>query len=91
MKIFVALGMASAVAMAVTSPADAAQGCGPGSHRAPNGDCRPDGGQMDRGSMDRGPRHVTWVAGRYYPGHGYWYHNQWYHHRQRWHGDWRYR
>lgn len=81
MKVLAALGVASAIAMVAAAPADARQGCGPGMHRAPNGMCRPnrDG-------------NVTWVVGRYYPGHGYWYNNQWYHHRYRDHDHgWRYR
>ncbi|HZU50374.1 MAG TPA: hypothetical protein VE968_00715 [Sphingomicrobium sp.] len=81
MKAIAALGLISAVAMAAASPATAAQGCGPGMHRAPNGTCHP----------NRGPMAVTWVEGRFYPGHGYWYHNRWYQHRVRWHNDWRYR
>jgi hypothetical protein len=80
MKAIAALGLVSAIAMAAASPADARQGCGPGFHRTPYGRCVPNrGGQ------------VTFVVGRYYPGHGYWYNNRWYHHRERWHGDWRYR
>lgn len=81
MKVLAALGLASAMALVAVSPANAAQGCGPGFHRAPSGACRP----------NRDDAGVTWVVGRYYPGHGYWYNNRWYHHRERWHGDWRYR
>ena len=80
MKALTALGLASAMALIAISPANAAEGCGPGMHRGPAGACRPnrDG-------------EVTWVVGRYYPGHGYWYHNQWYQHRSHWHNGWRYR
>jgi hypothetical protein len=82
MKIIAALGLTSAIALAAASPAAAREGCGPGSHRAPNGMCRP-----DRGAMAQ-----TWVAGRYYAGHGYWYNNRWYHNRYHDHGNaWRYR
>lgn len=81
MKMIAALGLASALAMAAAAPANAAQGCGPDFHRAPNGTCHP----------NRGPMQGRWVVGRYYRGHGYWYHNRWFHHRARWHGDWRYR
>ena len=81
MKVLAALGIASAIAMVTAAPADARQGCGPGSHRGPGGMCRPN---RDDGG-------VAFVVGRYYPGHGYWYNNRWYHHRDRWHGDWRYR
>jgi hypothetical protein len=83
MKAIAALGLVSAIAMAAASPADARQGCGPGFHRTPYGRCVP----------NRGPRTVTFVVGRYYPGRGYWYNNRWYHHRyrDRDHGDWRYR
>ena len=81
MKALSILGIASAAAMAAMTPAQAAQGCGPGFHRVPNGRCVP----------NRGPAVQTWVVGRYYPGRGYWYQNRWYQHRTRWHNGWRYR
>ena len=80
MKILAAIGLASVIAIASTSPADARQGCGPGFHRTPNGMCRPNRNQQQ-----------TYVVGRFYAGHGYWYNNRWYQHRSRWHNDWRYR
>lgn len=82
MKAIAALGVASAIAMLASAPADARQGCGPGFHRTPRGVCRPNRDNMTT---------TTWVVGRYYPGHGYWYNNRWYHHRTRWHNTWRYR
>lgn len=81
MKIAIAAGLAAATALAVASPADARQGCGPGMHRTPHGMCVP----------NRGPQGQAWVVGRYYQGRGYWYQNRWYQHRVRWHNGWRYR
>ena len=81
MKVLTVLGLASVMALAAVSPANAAQGCGPGMHRGGDGACHPN--HMGAGG--------AWVVGRYYPGHGYWYNNQWYHHRVRWHNGWRYR
>lgn len=82
MKILAALGLASAMALVAVTPANAAQGCGPGMHRAPSGICRP----------DHAMGATTWVVGRYYPGHGYWYHNRWWHHRDHDQDNgWRYR
>jgi hypothetical protein len=80
MKVLAALGLASAMALASASPAQARQGCGPGFHRAPNGMCRP----------NRGGARV-FVVGRYYPGRGYWYQNRWWHRRYRHRNGWRYR
>ena len=71
MKAIAAIGLASAVALAVAAPADARQGCGPGAHRTPHGRCVPNRGQQ------------VWVVGRYYEGRGYWYNNRWYQHRYR--------
>jgi hypothetical protein len=80
MKIAIAAGLIAASALAVSTPADARQGCGRGMHRTPRGFCVP----------NRDGRQV-WVVGRYYPGRGYWYQNRWYQHRVRWHHGWRYR
>jgi hypothetical protein len=63
-----------------SSCSQARQGCGPGSHRAPNGMCRPNRGQQQ-----------AYVVGRFYAGHGYWYNNRWYQRRVRWQNGWRYR
>jgi hypothetical protein len=79
MKALAVLGLASVVALAAASPADARQGCGPGFHRIPNGRCVPNRNQQMR-----------WVEGRYYAGRGYWWHNQWRQHRQRRNGVWIY-
>ena len=81
MKVVIAFGIAAATALAVMTPAQARQGCGPDAHRAPNGMCRP----------NRGSDQQVWVVGRYYHGHGYWYQNRWWHRRYRWHNEWRYR
>jgi hypothetical protein len=80
MKVLAAIGLASVIALAASSPAEAREGCGAGFHRAPNGRCVP----------NRGYR-PAWVVGRYYPGHGYWYNGRWWRHRYRWHNGWRYR
>jgi hypothetical protein len=80
MKVLAVIGFASAIALAAVSPAQARQGCGPGSHRIPNGRCVP----------NRGDQQMQWVEGRYYAGHGYWYHNQWRHRRERRNGVWIY-
>ena len=82
MKILAALGVASAIAMITSTPAEARQGCGPGFHRAYNGMCRP--------NLDMQMRRMQYVEGRYYGGHGYWYHNRWYQHRHRRNGVWIY-
>jgi hypothetical protein len=81
MKALAAIGLASVIALAATSPAEARQGCGQGFHRAPNGRCVP----------NRGPRQQVYVVGRFYPGQGYWYNNRWYQHRVHARNGWRYR
>lgn len=78
MKLLAAAAVATVLALGAASPAQAAQGCGPGFHRAPNGMCRPNRGQ------------IVFVEGRFYPGRGYWYRNRWWHRRYRWHNEWRY-
>ena len=65
MKILAAVGVASAIALAASAPADARQGCGPGFHRAYNGVCRP-----NRDTRMR-MRQMRWTEGRYYSGRGY--------------------
>jgi hypothetical protein len=84
MKILAAVGVASAIALAASAPANARQGCGPGFHRAYNGVCRP-----NRDTRMR-MRQVRWTEGRYYSGRGYWWHNRWYQHRHRRNGVWIY-
>jgi len=81
MKTLAVIGLASVIALAAASPAEARQGCGQGFHRAPNGACVP----------NRGPRQQVYVVGRFYPGQGYWYNNRWYKQRSRWRNGWRYR
>ena len=79
MKVSIALGVASAIALAASAPADARQGCGAGFHRIPNGRC-----VANRGNQ-------AWVVGRHYAGRGYWYNNRWWKNRYRYHNRWRYR
>lgn len=79
MKALLAIGVATVVAAATASPAQAREGCGRGFHRAWNGMCRP-----DRGTYAR------YVEGRFYAGRGYWWHGRWYHRRHRRHGVWIY-
>jgi hypothetical protein len=80
MKVLAGIGLASVIALAAVSPAQARQGCGNGFHRAPNGRCVPNRG-----------RQQAFVVGQFYPGQGYWYNSRWYQHRARWHNGWRYR
>jgi hypothetical protein len=68
--------------LAVATPADARDGCGPGAHRNPYGHCRPN---------HRGGGGVVLQIGTYYPGHGYWDGHRYWQHRERWHHGWRYR
>lgn len=84
MKVLVALGLASVIALAAASPSDALGGCGRGYHRGPAGYCRPNMGPV----VEVGPQ--VYVVGRYYPGRGYWYGNRWYQRRYRYHRGWRY-
>lgn len=81
MRTIIALGLASVVTLVAASPALAAQGCGPGMHRAPNGTC----------VVNRGGRQVVYVENRYYPHHGYWHQNRWWHRRYRHNNQWMYR
>jgi hypothetical protein len=67
--------------LAVATPADARQGCGPGGHRGYYGHCR----------ANRGHDRVVLRVGTYYPGQGYWDGNRYWQHRYRWHHGWRYR
>lgn len=76
----------AAGAVTAVSPAEAAQGCGPGFHRGPYGHCRPNGGP---GPVVAGPGVL--VVGNYYGGRGYWDGRRYWQHRDRWHGGWRYR
>jgi hypothetical protein len=80
MKTLLAIG-AAAVAMTAlpATPASAREGCGPGFHRGPAGNCRP-----NRGTQMR------WMEGHYYRGQGYWHQNRWYHQRHRNNGTWVY-
>jgi hypothetical protein len=70
------------IALGAATSAQARDHCGRGFHRNHWGHCVPNRGHHTR---------VTFVVGRYYPGHGYWYDNRWYHHRYRYHHTWRYR
>jgi hypothetical protein len=76
--------LAAGTTLAVSAPAEARGGCGPGFHRGYYGRCVP----------NRGPRFAPRrapVVGVYYPGRGYWHANRYWHRRYRWHGGWRYR
>jgi uncharacterized membrane protein len=84
--------------LAATAPAQARDGCGPGSFRGPHGRCHSERGgpgwRGDRGPGWRGgPGPRAWEEGRFYPGRGYWSGGRWYQHRDhdRGHGGWRYR
>lgn len=79
MKLLALIGLASAAALAIVSPAQARQGCGAGAHRGPYGHCR---SNMNGGAF---------VVGRYYQHHGWWDGHRWEHHRYRYHHAWRYR
>ena len=81
-KMFLA-AVGSTVALAALSPANAAQGCGPGGHRNPYGHCRPNARPV---AVAPGL-----VVGNYYHGRGYWDGHRYWQHRERWHDSWRYR
>ncbi|MFL6783186.1 MAG: GCG_CRPN prefix-to-repeats domain-containing protein [Sphingomicrobium sp.] len=80
MKALVSIGLASVIALAAASPAQARQGCGRGFHRAYDGMC----------VHDRHHRGHVFVVGQFYPGRGYWYQNRWWRHRSGRHHHWRY-
>jgi hypothetical protein len=84
MKTLILSALVAGAAFAATSPADAAQGCGPGGHRGYYGHCRPNGPPVVVGP---GPM----VVGTYYPRQGWWDGHRYWQHRERWHGGWRYR
>jgi hypothetical protein len=86
MKSILLVTLAAGAMLAATSPADAAQGCGPGGHRGPYGHCRPNYGP---GPVVAAPGAL--VIGTYYPRRGYWDGRRYWWHRERWHGGWRYR
>ena len=79
MRTLAAVTLASAIALAFVSPAQARQGCGAGFHRGPYGHCRPN------------VRAQVYVVGRYYPHRGYWDGRRWHANRYRDHDHWRYR
>jgi hypothetical protein len=83
MKKLIFAAIAAGMAFTALSPAEAAQGCGPGFHRGEYGGCRPNGGPAVR----LGPV----VVGTYYPSRGWWDGHRYWAHRDRWHGGWRYR
>ena len=85
MKKLFALAFAVGVAAAAFTPAEAAQGCGPGYHRGPYGHCRPN---LRRGVV---VAPGTLIVGNYYRGKGYWDGRAYRWHRERWHNGWRYR
>jgi hypothetical protein len=81
-KMLLASIAAAGAAMMFAAPAEAAQGCGAGLHRTPNGRCVPN--RVVRGPHGR-------VVGVYYPGRGYWSDGRYWKHRYRRHGRWAYR
>ena len=83
MKKFIALAIAAGAAVAMVTPADARDGCGPGFHRGPYGHCRP--------NRDRVVVAPGLVVGNFYTGRGYWDGRRYWPHRYRYHNDWRYR
>ena len=85
MKTIFLSALAAGAVLAVATPADAAQGCGPGGHRGYYGHCRPNRGP----GVVAGPGAL--VIGTYYPNRGYWDGRRYWGHRYRWHGGWRYR
>jgi hypothetical protein len=84
MKKFVTLALAAGIALSTAGVAEARQGCGPGSHRGPQGHCMP----------NRGPGVVVTprglIVGNFYSGRGYWDGSRYYQHRSRAHNGWRY-
>ena len=80
MRVVTVLGLATVLAIGVTSAAEARDGCGHGRHYSNN---------YGRCVTDRS--HAAYVSGRYYPHRGYWYGGRWYHDRYRYHDQWRYR
>ncbi|WP_414127830.1 GCG_CRPN prefix-to-repeats domain-containing protein [Rhizobium jaguaris] len=85
-KLLIVAFTSVAALTAIVSTADAAQGCGAGFHRGPNGYCRPNpapGGAVV--VVPGGPR-----VGVYYHGHGYWDGHRYWVHREYHRGGWRY-
>jgi len=77
---------------AISSAADASDGCGAGWHRNDHGRCRPNHDYRDDGYRDYGYSRGVVVApevGRFYQDRGYWDGERYYQHR-RWDGDWHY-
>jgi hypothetical protein len=85
MKRIILTTLAAGAMFAALSPAQAAEGCGPGGHRGPYGHCRPNG----PGAVVAAPGAL--VIGTYYPSRGYWDGRRYWRHREQWHGGWRYR
>lgn len=88
MKKLLLAGLAIGAAVATLSPANAADGCGPGYHRNAYGHCHPNRPMMAR-EVVVAPGGL--VIGNYYRGRGYWDGHRYWHHRYRWHNEWRYR
>ncbi len=84
MNRLVAAALAAGIAVVGVSSAQAAQGCGPGGHRGPHGNCRP-----NRGPVVVAPGRL--VVGQYYGSRGYWDGHRYWQHRDRANGGWRYR
>lgn len=86
MKALLAIALAASTAFAVSTPADARQGCGPGFHRGPWGHCRPNHRRGAYVAVAPGL-----IIGNYYSGRGYWDGHRYWRHRERWRNSWRYR
>jgi len=85
-KNYLLIGMAVGSAIAMLSPAEAAQGCGAGYHRGPAGHCRPNAGRV----VAVAPGGAL-IVGNYYRGHGYWDGHRYWKKRYRHDNGWRYR
>jgi hypothetical protein len=83
-KTLIVAALAAGAALAALSPANAAEGCGPGFHRGPYGRCHPNGGAVV--VAPRGP-----AVGVFYAGRGYWDGRRYWPNRYRYNGGWRYR
>ena len=81
LKTMLTAALAAGTMLVASAPADAAQGCGRGYHRAPRGHCVPN-------FRARGP---VLVVGNFYQGRGFWDGRRYYQNRYRHHGGWRYR
>jgi hypothetical protein len=86
MRVVGGIVLLAAVAIGVTSSANARGGCGEGWHRGPGGGCLRNGGADVVVAPGGGPGIGVFVAGRgYWDGHRYWARHE------MWRGHWRFR